>query len=132
MIRRQEALDKTLRKYRGKPFEWGRFDCLTMARSHLVAMGHRGVPKLPKYSDAKGALKALKATGHNDLAGLLDGLLPRIRAAEMLPGDIALLAGEGALDAIHICVGHKTFSWHVRHEEPVIMVPHEIKAAWRG
>lgn len=132
LIRRQEALAKTIAKYRGKPFEWGKTDCLTMVRSHLVAMGHRKLPKLPDYDDAIGAVRALKAAGFNDIEGLLDSLLPRIAWASMLAGDIALVPGEGPLDALHVSLGFKTMGFHEDHEGTVVMRPHQIKAAWRA
>jgi len=126
-----QALQKTADKYRDKPFEWGKADCLTMLRSHLVAMGHKKVPALPKYKDAVGAVKALKARKHKSLESLLDSLLPRISPASMLPGDVALMKGKGPLDAITICVGRKVMGWHESEAGAVMMVPLDIKAAWR-
>jgi len=132
LLRRQRALQKTLAKYRGKPFAWGRADCLRMVRSHLVAMRRRGLPKVPRYRSVLGAKRALKATGHANLEGLLDSLLPRIAPAEMLPGDVALMGGDEHFDAITISVGRKVFGFHQDAEGAVVMTPHEIKAAWRA
>ena len=132
MLRRNAALQKTVNKYRGKAFAWGKFDCVNMARSHLVAMKHRKLPKLPRYKNALGAKRALKKMGHNSLESLFDSLLPRIAPAEMLPGDIVMMEGEETFDAISISTGYKTFGWHGDTDKTVIMVPLEIKAAWRA
>lgn len=133
LVRRQQALEKTVRKYRGQPFEWGKSDCVTMARSHLVKMGHRGLPKLPKYRDAIEAKRALKKTGHGTLEALLDSLLPRIAPAMMLPGDLGLMGDEdGGRDALVISVGHKVMGWHQDADRLVNIVPARIDAAWRA
>lgn len=140
LLRRQRALEKTRVKFRGKPFAWGKSDCVVMARSHLIAMGAKRLPKLPRYKDALGARRALKGVGAESIEQMLDGLLPRISPAEMLPGDLAVVDGEGGMDAIMICVGHKIFGWHQASEkdEPVdvgsgqVNILSQIKAAYRG
>lgn len=133
LLRRQAAVAKTMAKYDGRPFDWRRRDCLRMVRSHLVAMGQRGLPKVPRYSTAKGALQALQATGHQDLAGLLDSLLPRIAPAAMLPGDVAVMEGESGLDAVVICVGAKVWGWHGDDlSRPWVITPKAFKGAWRA
>lgn len=131
LVRRNAALAKTLAKYQGQKLVWGKTDCLRMLRSHLVAMGHKGLPKIPPYKDEKGALRALAQAG-GSLEGILDKVLPRVAPAAMLPGDVALMQGDGPLDAIVICVGRKVVGFHQDMEEAVIMIPHEIKAAWHG
>lgn len=131
MLRRNRALQKTADKYRGKPFVWGKNDCVKMARSHLVAMGHKP-PKMPSYRSATGAKAALKKAGYRTLESLFDALLLRIAPAAMLPGDIALMPGEPPFDAVTICVGRKVMGWHGDAEETVMIVPDQIKAAWRA
>lgn len=132
MLRRNAALQKTADKYRGKPFVWGKFDCVKMARSHLVAMGHRGLPKVKPYKSAVGAKSSLKAARHKDLESLFDSILPRIAPAEMLPGDLALMQGDGLFDAVTICVGRKQLGWFEGEDEAVMIVPYSLKAAWRA
>lgn len=131
LLRRQRALEKTLARYRRRRFAIGEADCVRMARSHLVAMGHRP-PALPRYRNLTGALRALNRMGFDSLEALFDSLLPKIPPAAMLPGDIALLQGEGPLDATVISVGHKVFGFHQDEETTALMIPHEIKAAWRA
>lgn len=132
LLRRQRALARVMTKYRGRPLDWAQADCVRMARTLLVAMGHR-VPKLPRYATLPGAARALKATGHDSVEALLDGLLPRIAPAAMLPGDLALMEGDGAFDAIALCLGQKLWGWHQDNAlaEPVVMTPRAVKAAYR-
>jgi hypothetical protein len=132
LIRREEALSKTLAKYSGKPFVWGEVDCVRMLRSHLVAMGHRKVPKVPQYDTALGAKKALKAAGFKSVEAMLDSLLPRISPAQALPGDVLVLQGEEGLDAVMVSVGYKAAGWQQEVEGMAIVIPLEIKGAWRG
>jgi hypothetical protein len=132
LLRRQAAIDKTVKKYRGRPFDWSTRDCVSMLRSHLVAMGHRKVPKLPKYSDARGALRALRDAGFEDVPALLDSLLPRIAPATALPGDIIVVQGSDSLDAVHISLGFKAFGWHEDSEGAAVLIDREIKGAWRA
>lgn len=132
LVRREQALGKTLAKYRRKPFVWGETDCVLMLRSHLVAMGHRKVPKVPEYGTALGAKKALKAAGFESVEAMLDSLLPRIAPAMALPGDVLALQGEEGLDAIMISVGYKAAGWHETTDGMAIVIPLEVKGAWRA
>lgn len=98
----------------------------------MVAMGHRP-PKLPDLRSALSAERALRATGFDDLRGLLDSLLPRIAPAAMLVGDLALMDGD-ALDAIVIAAGGKVFGYAEGHEGLCVIEPvatRSFKAAWR-
>lgn len=136
--RRRVALEKTMAKYKAKPFAWGKSDCATLLRSHLVAMGHRKVPKLPAYDSALGAKRALGELGFETMEQLLDSLLPRIAPAMMLPGDIAVTGGpEGSpLDAVVIGVGFKVYGFHEDGEDGAVVITPDpdrpLKGAWRG
>lgn len=63
---------------------------------------------------------------------ILDKLLPRIPHSRMLPGDLAVLEGDGGMDAVTICIGHKLIGWHEGSETMANIIPLEIKAAWRA
>ncbi|HYI43723.1 MAG TPA: hypothetical protein VD768_08895 [Sphingomicrobium sp.] len=130
LVARARALRETQARFRGRRFDWRSDDCIRMARFHLIANGHRP-PRLPPYRSALGAKKALRAQGAESVIALLDGILPRIAPAEMLPGDVAALKGTEGLDALMICVGAKLLGWHESADEPVIVIPHRIEAAWR-
>ncbi|MEV4934612.1 DUF6950 family protein [Sphingobium sp. LSP13-1-1.1] len=129
MLRRQAALEKTLAKYRGRTLDFAQADCVRMARFHLLQMGHKP-PSLPPYRSAVGARRALQRVG--GIVAALDKFLPRIPHARMLPGDIAVLEGDGGMDAVTICIGHKLIGWHEGSDEMVNLIPLEIKAAWRA
>lgn len=139
-LRRHRALEKTRAKYRGKPLDWRKADCVRMARTHLVAMGRKGLPKIPAYTSPAGAKRALKSLGFDTLEQLLDSLLPRIAPAMLLPGDLALVQGDEHFDALMICVGHRLYGWSAQNgcREPVdlgngnVPILSQVKAAYRA
>lgn len=134
LIRRQRALAHVMAKYRGKPCDFATADCVRMARTMLVKMGHRGLPKLPRYSTLIGAKRALTKAGFADVHAMLDAVLPerRIAPAAMLPGDLMVVPGEDGLGAIWVNVGNaRALGWHQDAEEAVIVAPSHIEAAWR-
>lgn len=127
MLRRQEALNKTLTKYRDKAIDFKTVDCVRAARFHLLQMGHKP-PPMPRYQSLIGARRAAAKVG--GLEALLDSLLPRIAPAAMWLGDIALLEGDGG-DAVAFCVGAKLAGWHQDAETMVNMTAPTVKGAWR-
>ncbi|SMF70501.1 DUF6950 family protein [Allosphingosinicella indica] len=129
--RRAAALAATQARFAGKPFAWGRADCVVMARAHLKAMGHK-VPTLPRYRSALTARRALAAAGYADLEALFDSLLPRIEAAQMWPGDIALMEGDDAFGAVAVCINDKVMGWHEDAACPVIVRVDSLSAVWRA
>lgn len=132
LLRRQNALAKTVDKFRDKPFVWGKADCGKLLISHLHAMGHRKLIRPGKYDDALGAKRALTAMGFETVEEWLDAMLPRIPPARALPGDIVLVAGTAGLDCITVSVGMKAFGWHEDAEGATILIHREVKGAWRG
>jgi len=129
MLRRQQALEKTLAKYRDKAIDFKTVDCARAARFHLIQMGHKP-PPMPKYQSLIGARRAAEQVG--GLEALLDGLLPRIAPAAMWLGDIALLEGEGGIDAVMFNVGGKLAGWHESAERMVNVTALAVKGAWRA
>jgi hypothetical protein len=136
LIRRARALDAAKRKYGKRAFSWrNAVSCVHLARSHLVRMGHRP-PPLPRIRSLVGARRALAERGWADVTEMLDaqpGLL-RIAPAEMLPGDLAVLASEDAIGAIFVCAGpHKLIGW--REDAPAMVVLDLsfdlVSGAWR-
>lgn len=130
---RAVATQKTVNKYNGSVFAYGKNDCLRMLRSHLVNMGHQP-PRIPRYSSAVTGLKRLRELGHKNMKSLLDSLLVEIAPASAMIGDVVLLKGDGALDAIGLCVGNKIACWHEESEKfCMVVVPVDnIEAAYRG
>lgn len=136
LLRRQRATNATLAKYRARAFDWrNRATCVHLARFQMRQMGHRP-PPIPDIRSPIGARRALKATGHDDLAALLDSLLPRIAPAAMLLGDLALVPGdpedEGGFDSIVMSGGDKLFGWHPDDPSGIKpLIVSTITGAWR-
>lgn len=157
LIRRQRAINATMVRFGGRvlaggaiggrTFKLGKTDCVQMLRGHLVAMGHRRLPKLPRYSSPGGAAaalrSALKQLGQKEdgtLEQLLDALLPRITPAAMLPGDIGLVGAEPQAPAWRagstvVSLGRKWLGWHA--DSPVLAVQEPLVdrpfiGAWRA
>ena len=125
---RRVATEATLAKYRQRPLDYVRADCVRMVRYHLLQLGHRP-PSMPRYRSPIGARRAYLQAG--GLVAAFDAILPRIPHARMMLGDIAVLGGDEDMDAAVICVGHKVFGWHEDSDVPENLVPLQIKAAWR-
>jgi hypothetical protein len=138
-----------MRKFRAKPLALGTEDCIVMARYHLVQMGHKGLPALPRYRTAVGAVRALKealakleggSIKAPTLENLVDALLSRIAPATMLPGDLALVPEdpEGATGlggSLVVSVGRKFVGWHPDSPEFAVMElvdQQSFLAAWRA
>jgi hypothetical protein len=129
MLRREAALNQTLAKYRKRQLDFRTADCARMLRFHLLKMGHRP-PALPPYRSPLGGIRALKEMG--GFEAVLDSMgLPRITYARMLPGDVAIMEGEGGMDAAVVCVGFKVVGWVEGLDEMSNLIPLDIKAAWR-
>jgi hypothetical protein len=119
MPARVAGTQKVLSKYRGKPFEWGKNDCVRMARTQLVAMGHKP-PKLPRYNSEKTAIRRLKEAGFDSVEDMLGSMLVEIEPARRLAGDLATVKGEGKISAIVVCAGGKWLGWPA--DEPAFSV----------
>lgn len=134
MIRRQQAAQATVARFKGQPHQFGKNDCVRMAAFVMRRMGHR--PQLGKagaYSSLKGAMAALKKAGFSDLAAALDSLgLQRIPAAAALPADIVMIPAVAFDGQLTIAVGNgRVLGWHEDIETAEILQPVEFVAAWR-
>lgn len=72
--------------------------------------------------------------GSADLSGLMLRLgLLEIGAAEMIVGDVAILPGDEAFDAITICAGNKFMGFHAAGEgfQMIADVLPHVKSAFR-
>lgn len=134
LAERVTATEKTLAKFRGRPFDWKTgATCIHLARTQARNMRRR-VPALPRFTSAVGARTALRKTGHASLEALLDSLFERIAPAAMLVGDVALGPGEEALGAIAISDGFGTLmGWHADAPllSPIAGAVGDLKGAWR-
>ena len=132
--RRRVATEKTLKRYRGKVFDWSKgITCVQLARAHLRNMG-RKPETLPRVRSPLGARRALKERGWESVEAMLDSMLERIAPAEMMLGDVAIVPGDAGLDAIFVCAGPlKVFGW--REDAPALVLLDigldELTGAWR-
>ncbi|GLQ20399.1 DUF6950 family protein [Algimonas porphyrae] len=108
---RAEAVQSALDKYRDTSFEWGRNDCLRLARTVLVGIGAKGLPRIPRYGSELTAIRRLKEQGHDTLENLLAEHCVEIPPSMALPGDLGTIKGDGALSAIVVCAGGKWLGW---------------------
>jgi hypothetical protein len=135
MIRRQQAAQAAIHRFKGEPWQLGKNDCVRMAAFVLRKMGHR--PQLGKagsYISGPGALRALQRAGFDSLGAALDALgLERIAPAAALVADIVMIPGEAPLDgALTIAVGNgRVLGFHQDLATAEILQPVEFVAAWR-
>jgi hypothetical protein len=137
LIRRQRAVERTMKRFGGKAFKMGANDCVKLARFHLKEMGHK-LPSTGHYKTAAEAAKQLKKQGAKNLTQLLDKYLERIPPAAMILGDVAVPPSEPDAPAaklgtiIVMASGHKFIGWHPDVEELAVMSVSEIDVAWRA
>jgi hypothetical protein len=135
MIRRQQAAQAAVDRFKGQPWELGKNDCVRMAAFVLRKMGHR--PQLGKagaYKTGAGSLLALKRAGYSTLADALDGMgLERVAPAAARVADIVMIPGEAPLDgALTIAVGNgRVLGYHQDLASADILQPVQYIAAWR-
>lgn len=132
MIRRQQAVEATMAKYRFRPFDWkAKATCLHMARFHLRQMGKRP-PALPQIGSLLSAKKALKERGWDTVADMFDAIgLKRIPPAAMLLGDLAMLESADGMGSIVVSAGGKVVGYHDDAEGMVVMDVVKYAGAWR-
>lgn len=137
MVRRQRAVERTMKKFGGKAFQLGQADCAKLAKSVLREMGHRKLPAVGHYSTELGAAKQLKKIGFSNLAELFDSFLERIPPASMRVGDLAMPPSDPEAPASELgtvmvmASGRKFLGWHPDFEQLALMELLQIDAAWR-
>ena len=112
---RAQAVQSALKKYRGKPFSWGCNDCLNLARTVLVKIGAKGLPKIPPYKSELTAIRRLKEQGYDTLESLLSAYCIEIPPAWAVVGDIGVIEGDCALPALVVSAGGKWLGWPADH-----------------
>lgn len=136
MIRRRDAAQAAVARFRDARFAWGVNDCARLAAFTLRKLGYRPpMPRAGSYRTLLAARKALKAAGFADLPDALDALaLPRLTLAYALPGDVVAVPGEEGLTALWISVGNgRVLGWHQDSELCSIIQPTFADAVvWRA
>jgi hypothetical protein len=134
LLRRKEATEATLARYRGKVFDWSKgITCVHLARCQMRKMGHKP-PTLPRFRSMLGAKQALQERGWNTVEDMLDSMLPRIAPSRMLLGDLAVAPSGEGLGSIMVCAGpHKLLGWREDAPELIILDVklNELSGAWR-
>lgn len=136
--KRRVATEKTLGHFRGKAFSWDGCSCYDLAIAHLRNMG-RKTGRKHSFKTPLGVKKIMQRNGWATVADFLDDLMPgaRIAPAQMLVGDLAVLAGEEAahgIDAIVVCAGPLKFmGWREGMDGLVVLDVSldQVSGAWR-
>lgn len=135
LIRRRDAAQATMDRFRDRPLRYGRDDCVRMAAFHLRQLKIRApLLKAGSYSSERGAMKALKRTGFATLPDAVDAVLgpeSRLAAPAMaLAGDLLALPAERFGGALMIAVGNgRAFGYFEGRFQ--VGQPHLFEAAWR-
>lgn len=135
---RQQATEKTLARFRDKPFSWAGSNCVRLARTHAVNMGHK-LPPIPRFASALGAKRALAARGADSVPALLDQYFARLPGpAYAWLGDLIAVPGDPALglDAIGIADGQgNVWIWSEQSDaaglSALLAIEADAIAAWR-
>lgn len=132
--RRRDAAQKTLDRFKGEPFQFGRNDCGQMVKAHLRHIGKpvKAAARAGSYHSLLGATKQLKKLGHDSLIDMMDAHFPRIPPAAALVGDVISIPGQEGPGALFVALGNgRVLGWHEDAEGAVVMQPSEYVAAWR-
>lgn len=133
LIERRDATLRTMERFVGPAFDWGKYDCGKMLIAHLREMGHR--PRIGAGGTWKTplGLKRFLASHGGSGAACLDGWgLMRIAPAMAIVGDILEMPGEPPFGAFGICVGNaRVMAYHEDTEGAAIIQPTDYVAAWR-
>jgi len=127
---RRAATAATQKKFSGRPFKWGEVDCIRMARSHAVKMGHKP-PRLPRYSTPQAAIRNIKKMGFESVDEILASMFPKISLASARMGDFVVAEGEAGIDAVFISLGRKIMGFHAEADELVVVDPEVVKSVYR-
>ena len=128
---RAAATRATWKRFAGREWAWGSVDCIKLARHQAVKMGHKGLPRSPRYSTALGAKRALGKMGFETVEGLLEAHFPRIAPAAARVGDLIIGDGAEGLDAVFVSGGRKMMGFHVDAAELVWIIPEQVRGAFR-
>jgi hypothetical protein len=108
MIARRDAAQAALDRFAGKPFTWGKYDCVRLAAFAARQLGHKvNLLKAGPYGTEVEARAALAKAGYASLEAALDARFPRIAPAAALPGDIVAVEGkEGDWPCLMVALGN--------------------------
>lgn len=121
---------------RTRDFNWGEHDCCLfiadwiMARGDRIDLGDIGGDFRGQYSNALGAMRAIKAAGFTDLTALFDSLLgPHVPPLLCRRGDVVLIKPELTQDiALGIAGGDGV--WALSQNGVVSLPANSIQQGW--
>lgn len=134
---RAEAIRAVRRRFEGKAFAWGKYDCVRMAAAHLQALGYKpGLSRGGPYTTERGAKLALKRAGYDSTEAALDGLgLFRIPYAHAVQGDVLGVLAEGGWTGLAIQMAdRRILAFHPEARTCIVCLPPNIEtvtAVWR-
>lgn len=134
LIRRQQAVQATVNRFRGRSFAFGSVDCAKVTAFHLKQLGHKvRLSKAGQYKTLVGAQRALRRLGYETLTDAMDGHgFARIAPAACLLGDVVSFPCDHPIGALGIVVGNgNMMAFHELHESPVFMTMGQIDTAWK-
>jgi hypothetical protein len=135
MVRRRDAAQATLDKFKDKPFKWGVRDCSRMVAFHLRQLGYKvKLPPSGSYGTLLGAKRALKAAGFATVPEAIDAIgLERIAPAFATTGDLMEWPSENELAALGVVLGNgRMVAYHPNAAGAVVLQPIECIGAWRA
>lgn len=134
LVERVNAVNATIERFSGKPFEFGACDCGKMVIAHLKAMGWP-IRTGGTWKNAVGLKRWLRRNGGSGAACIDAWGLLRIPPAARIVGDIVELEGETEFGCFGIAVGNgRILAFHEDAIGAAIIQPAglPIKAAWRS
>lgn len=133
--RRVAAAQKTLDRFKDKPFQWGRYDCFQLVAFHCRAIGRplKAAPKIGRYASLLTGVKRLRKLGYQDIPALLDAVFERIPPAAAIAGDIVQMPSEDDdVGGVTVSVGNgRVIGYHEDAVGACVMQPMATVAAWR-
>lgn len=132
--RRVASAQKTLDRFKDKPFKFGRNDCAQLVRFNLKLLGHpmKKAAKAGSYHSLIGAQKAIKRVGYDNLIAMMDDHFERIPAAAALPGDVVAMPGVEGPGALTVAMGNgRVLGYHEDAAGAVVLQPSETITGWR-
>ena len=134
MLLRVRAAEATLQQFMGKPFAWGRADCLRLAAFHLRELGCAPpLREAGEYRTLLGAHRALKRTGHATFEAWVDSWgLMRIPPALALPGDLlGFRTEEDGWHALSVALSNgRALGFYGDPPLAQVVQPVDVAAAW--
>ena len=134
IIRRRDAAQATLERFKDRPLRYGIDDCVRMAAFHVRKLGHSvRLPASGSYRTPRGGMLAMKRLGFDDLIAAVDAQgFERIPPAAAAVGDLVMMPGDAGLGSLTVALGNgRVLGYHEDATGAVVLHPVEFVAAWR-